>query len=532
MFNLFSCTKNESPIKFTEVAKKVGIRFRHNFGAKNPRNILMTTGNGCAFFDYDNDGFLDVFLVNSTTLDSKGKIIPERATYHALYHNRGDGTFENVTKAANITKVSYGQGCAIADYDGDGYEDLYITNYGPNILYHNRGDGTFEDVTEHSGTGDPRYSTGAVFFDYDGDGDLDLFVANYIKFPVEHHSWKKPHLRGPRYYDAEDDGLYRNNGDGTFTDVSKEVGLVSGGKALMVMTSDFDGDGDQDIFIANDRTPNFLYENLGGHFKEIGLQAGIALDQNGNQTAGMGLDIVDVNGDTRPDVYVTNFHWEYNNLYVNQGGLFFLDMLSSLGLDKNIWNHTGWATRLMDFNNDGYLDCFVAQGGLWAYRKTLPYGVTYPQKNFLFLGTPDGLFKQATNICGKAFQRKHVSRGAAFGDYDNDGDIDILVSNSGDWASLYRNDTPVNDRWLKIKVKGQPPNTDGIGAKVYVHIGNRTIFSEVRCSVAYLSSSDPTIHIGLRPGEFEGEAEVLWPSGKKSVAKVHAAKITIIEEPK
>lgn len=529
---LSACTGDGGLPQFTDVAETSGLQFRHNFGAKKPRNLLMTTGSGCAFFDYDNDGFLDAFLVNSTNLDKDGLPLTDAATHHALFHNQGDGTFKNVTKTAGITTATYGQGCAVADYDGDGFIDLYITNYGSNQMYRNRGDGTFEDVTERSGTGAPHWSTGAAFFDYDGDGDLDLFVANYVKFPIDHHSWTVPKLRGPRFYEAEGDILYRNNGDGSFTDVTTEVGLVGEGKGLAVMAADFDGDGDQDIFIANDRTPNFLYENNGGQFTEIGLRAGIALDQNGHQTAGMGLDIADVDGDGKLDIHVTNFHWEFNNFYRNLGDLLFADMTTAMRLDENNWSQTGWATRFMDFNNDGYLDCFVANGGIWAYRKPLAYGVTYAQRNMLFVGTPDGSFKDVADECGKDFQKKLVSRGAAFGDYDNDGDIDILVSNCGDRAQLFRNETPISDRWLKIRLKGQPPNTNGIGAKVITRLPNRTVSSEIRFAGAYLGSSDPTLHIGLRPGETEGSVEVSWPSGKTSTRKLSAGTLIVIGEPR
>ncbi|NIR48778.1 MAG: hypothetical protein GWN55_05245 [Phycisphaerae bacterium] len=529
---LSACSQDEVSLRFTDVAETSGLQFRHNFGAEKPRNLLMTTGSGCALFDYDNDGWLDAFLVNATKLDESGLPLAEAATHHALFHNKGDGTFENVTKAAQITRATYGQGCAVADFDGDGFTDLYVTNFGPNQLYRNRGDGTFQDVTERSGTGDPRWSTGAVFFDHDNDGDLDLFVANYVKFPIEHHSWTEPKLRGPRFYDAEEDMLYRNNGDGTFTDVSSEVGLISGGKGLAVVAADFDNDGDQDLFIANDRTPNFLYQNNDGQFTEIGLKAGIAVDQKGVDTAGMGVDIADLNGDGKQDIYVTNFHYELNNLYENLGDLLFADMAEAMCLDENNWISTGWATRFVDFNNDGYLDCFVANGGIWAYRKPLAYGVTYPQKNLIFVGNQEGCFKDVAGECGKDFQKKLVSRGAAFGDYDNDGDIDILVSNCGGPAQLLRNDIPVSDRWLRIRLKGQPPNINGIGAKVITRLGNRTVSSETRFAGAYLGSSDPTLHIGLRPGESEGSVEVTWPSGKTTTRKVRAGTLTLIEEPR
>lgn len=532
--------QNGVPPQFTDVAGNSGLRFQHNFGAQKLKSVLMTTGSGCALFDYDNDGWLDAFLVNSINLDKDGQPIAEGATYPALFHNQRDGTFKNVTKAAGITKATYGQGCAVADFDGDGYTDLYITNYGPNLLYRNRGDGTFEDMTEHSGTGDLRWSTGAVFFDYDGDGDLDLYVANYLKYHANisgvHASSlsKRTGFRffpGPRDYEPEDDILYRNNGDGTFTDVTKEAGLSQGGKGLTVVAADFDNDGDQDIFIANDTTPNFFYENNGGKFTDIAVKAGVAFDPDGVETAAMGVDIADVDGDGKQDLFVTNMIFEFNNLYRNLGNMIFQDITRILNLDKDNYRHVGWATRFVDFNHDGYLDCFVANGHVVDYIEGFSQSITYPQQNQLFLGDGRGRFKNVANQCGKYFRRKRVSRGAAFGDYDNDGDIDILILNSGGTAELLRNETPANTRWLKIRLIGRPPNTKGIGAKVVARFENRAITSEVRFGVAYLSSSDPTLHIGLRPGEAEGSVNVTWPSGKASTRKVHAGSLILIEEP-
>ena len=527
--------------QFTDVAGKSGLRFKHNFGAKKLENILMTTGSGCALFDYDNDGWLDAFLVNGTELDKQGLPKAEGATHHALFHNEADGTFENVTNAAGITRATYGQGCSTADFDGDGFIDLYITNYGPNQLYRNRGDGTFEDVTEQSDTGDPRWSAGGIFFDYDNDGDLDLYVTNYLKFRVDIEGVNASALSkrmgfrsfpGPRDYEAQDDILYRNNGNGTFTDATKEVGLIQGGKGLTVVAADFDNDGDQDIFVANDATPNFFYENNGGKFTDIALEAGVAFDPDGVETAAMGVDIADVDGDGDQDLYVTNMIFEFNNLYQNQGDLMFVDVTKALRLDKDNYRHVGWATAFVDFNHDGYLDCFVANGHVVDYVEGFSQSITYPQQNMLFVGDPQGTFKNVANKCGKYFKRKTVSRGAAFGDCDNDGDIDILILNSGGRAELLRNETPVGNRWLKIRLKGQAPNTSGIAAKVVTKLKGRSISSEVRFLASYLSSSDPTLHIGLRPGEADGSIGVSWPSGKISTREFRAGTVVVIEEPK
>ncbi len=527
------------PPQFTDVAGESGLRFRHNFGAKRLKDVLMTTGSGCALFDYDNDGWLDAFMVNGTVLDGEGNVLADQATHHALFHNRADGTFERVTKGAGLDAPSYGQGATCGDYDGDGFTDLYITNYGRNLLYRNRGNGTFEDVTDASGTGDSRWGTGAVFFDYDGDGDLDLFVSNYVKFQPNmvnvHSSALSKRMGyvafpGPRDYEPDSDMLYRNNGDGTFADVSKEVGLLPGGKGLNAVAVDFDNDGDQDLFVANDVSPNFFYRNEGGRFTEIALEAGTAYDPEGVETAAMGVDVADVDGDGLQDLYVTNMVFEFNNLYRNMGNLFFEDRTKAMRLDNDNYRHVGWATRFVDFNHDGRLDCFVGNGHVSDFVEGLSQSMTYAQQNQIFMGIGEGKFENVADRCGKCFRRKRVTRGGAFGDYDNDGDIDILVLNSGGRCALLRNDTPTNDRWLKVRLKGKSPNTHGIGAKVAVRFGERTVSSEVRFATSYLSSSDPTLHVGLAPGVTGGDVAVTWPSGKKSTQKVRAGTLVLIEE--
>jgi hypothetical protein len=526
---------------FTDVAKAAGLHFRHNYGGKQLENVLMTTGSGCALFDYDNDGWLDALLVNGTYLDKKGRLVPDKATSHALFHNRGDGTFENETEAAGLAEPSYGQGCALGDFDGDGFTDVYLTNYGPNQLYHNEGDGTFKDVTKESGTGDARWAGGAVFFDFDADRDLDLFVANYLEFRPDMKGVKASALSkrtgfrffpGPRDYEPDADVLYRNNGDGTFIDVSRECGIELAGRGLTSVAIDFDNDGDQDLFIANDRSPNFLYRNDSGEFTDVALEAGVAYDPDGVETAGMGIAVADLNSDGLQDLYVTNMLFEFNNLYMNQGDMLFMDKTKSLGLDDDNFRHVGWATGFLDFNHDGNLDCFVANGHLVDYVEGFSQSITYAQRNMLFLGNDSGHFNDVADDCGEHFRRKKVSRGAAFGDFDNDGDVDILVNNSGEAAQLLRNDLPVNDRWVKFRLKGQPPNTNAIGAKVVTRIGDRTLHCQIHFGASYLSGSDPTIHAGLPPGVEEGDVDVFWPSGKRSTHKVFAATPALIEEPR
>ncbi len=535
-----SSARAQTQPTFKDVTRDSHLWFTHTFGAEKLENILMTTGSGCALFDYDKDGWLDAFMVNGTTLDSEGRPIPKGAAHHALFHNKGDGTFENVTRSSGISAVSYGQGCACGDFDGDGHTDLYITNFGRNLLYRNRGDGTFEDVTKETGTGDTRWGAGAVFFDFDGDNDLDLFVSNYVKYSPDKtnvhasmHSKRKifRFFPGPRDYDAEEDILYRNNGDGTFSDVSAEVGLQSGGKGLTVLAADMDGDGDQDLFVANDATPNFLYRNDDGKFTNIALEAGIAYDPDGAETAAMGADLADVNSDGLPDLYVTNMIFEFNNLYINRGGMQFVDKTRALGLDDDNYRHVGWATRFADFNHDGHLDCFVANGHVVDYVEGFSQSVTYPQKNMVFVGLGKGEFRDVSKGAGECLQQKRVSRGGAFGDYDNDGDVDMLIVNSGSRARLLRNELPPNDRWVKLRLEGKAPNTQAIGARVQLRWGEQRFSSQVRCASTYLSSSDPTLHFGLGPGEKSGTAEVTWPSGARSTVAVNAGELTVIPEP-
>jgi len=518
----------EPPLLLTEVAESSGLRFRHNMGADVPLNLTMTVLGGCAMVDFDRDGWLDIFLVNGTRLGDSEEAPPSAVTNHGLFRNRGDGTFEDVTEAAGIVP-SHGQGCAVGDYDGDGYPDLYVTNIGPNQLYRNRGDGTFEDVTARTDTGDDRWSSGAVFFDLDGDQDLDLYGANYLKFPSDQPLWVYRPGQGPRFYEPDDDRLCRNEGDGTFTDITHEAGLVPGGSGLTATAADLDGDGDQDVFVANDRRPNFLYENRGGKLAEVAAAAGVATDANGAPTAGMGIDITDFDGDGWQDIHLTNFRFELNNLYHNRGGLRFQDELQVLGLDKGNDNQTSWATRFVDFDQDGILDCFVANGGIWDLPG--PRNPPFEEKNLLFLGQPDGHFVEVGQQCWEPSDILRSSRGAAFGDYDKDGDIDFVVLNVRERAQLYRNDMPVTDRWMKIRVEGRAPNTDALGATVRARFPDRTVFREIRYAGTYLGASDPTVHIGLRPEESAAEVEVRWPDGVTTSLEVRAGTSVVVREP-
>jgi hypothetical protein len=312
--------------------------------------------------------------------------------------------------------------------------------------------------------------------------------------------------------------------------VSKAAGLVPGGKGLTVVTLDFDDDGDLDIFVANDASPNFFYRNDGGRFTEMGLQAGVAYDPDGVETAAMGVDVADVDGDGKTDLYVTNMVFEFNNLYINRGDLAFKDETRSYGLDDDNYRHVGWATKFADFDHDGELDCFVANGHVVDYVDGFSQSITYAQHSMFFRKKDGSRYRNDAASCGDVFKKKRVSRGGAFGDIDNDGDIDILLSNSGSRAELLRNDLPANDRWIKVRLRGRSPNTQALGAKVRLQIGGRTLLQEVRTSGSYLSANDPTLHFGLRPEDSEGTVEIVWPLGGRSRAEVRAGQLHVIEE--
>jgi hypothetical protein len=518
-------------LRFTDVAAEAGIRFRHTFGWELPINLLMTTGAGAAFLDYDRDGLLDAFLVNGQRVGAGDATRADGAPSHALYHNDGDGRFTDVTARAGLARSTFGQGCAVGDFDGDGFDDLYLTSFGPNLLYRNRGDGTFEDVTARAGVSDPRWSTGAAFLDYDGDGDLDLYVANYVRLPKGFEPSARL-FRGPRFYEPEDDGLYRNDGQGVFVDVSSEAGLVPGGRGLSVAAVDLDRDGDAEIFVANDLTQNWLYENAGdGTLAEIGEAAGVGFDAHGNSTSAMGVDVLDVDGDGLLDVHVTNFTEEKNNLYRNLGGLVFRDDAHRLGLDTDTFDWIGWATRFVDFDLDGELDAFVGNGGIWLDQSGKPDAIPYEQPNLLFLGTGEGRFREVGASCGPDFARALSTRGAAFGDFDRDGDVDVLINNCDGPAQLLRNETDPGDRWLAVRFVGRAPNTAALGAHARLTVGDRILAYDVQRPGTYLSASEPGIHCALLPGEDEGTLRVTWPSGETSTSIVHAGRVNVVEEP-
>ena len=515
------CADNHE-IQFVDVTAEAGIRFRHVNGAKGDYHLPETIGSGGAFFDYDIDGDLDLYLVNSgdlTRTDSEG-------TYTSiLYCNNGDGTFTDVTDAAGVGNSGYyGMGAACGDYDNDGDPDLYVTNFGANVFYRNNGDGTFTDVTEAAGVGDALWGTSATFFDYDRDSYLDLYVANYVLYSLD-VAYRPCGVHGirthchPKNFDGAPDRLYRNNGDGTFTDATQAAGFggIGGphsGKGLGVVAADFNNDGEPDVYVANDDTPNFLFYNNGdGTFTETGLLAGCAFSFDGVAQAGMGVDAGDFDGDGNLDIFVTNLSHETNALYRNNGDGTFSDIVYEAYLGKESYLFVGFGTRLFDYDNDGYSDIFIANGHIIEAIAQVTDVLTYAQRNQLFHNNGDGTFTEVSFESGPYFRRESVSRAAIFGDYDNDGDIDIVVTQSNQPAELLRNEGGNRRNWVRIKLVGTTSNRDGIGARVTATAGSESQMQEVRTGLSYLCSNDPRVLFGLGDHTRIDRLEIRWPSG-------------------
>ena len=521
-------------VRFTDITAQAGITFRH-VASPEKRYIVESMSGGVALFDYDNDGLLDIYFVNSLTVDmvkSGGK------TRSALYRNNGDGTFTDVTDKAGVGDVGWGMGAVVGDYDNDGFDDLYVTCLGKNHLFHNNGDGTFTDVTDRAGVGDPRWSTGAAFFDYDGDGRLDLFVSNYVDFDINHLpefgkgrtcQYKGvPVQCGPRGLPGAGDTLYHNNGDGTFTDVSKKAGVSDpeGYYGLGVIASDFDDDGLMDFYVANDSTPNFLYHNNGdGTFKEIGFTSGTAVNDNGSEQGSMGVTLGDYDHDGRLDLFVTNFADEYNTLYHADAKNSFTDVSYKAKVAEVSLPFVGWGTKFFDYDNDGWVDLFVANGHVY------PQLENYRQRKLVHHNNRDGTFTEVGEQLGPALAEKRVGRGVAFGDIDNDGDVDLVVGDLDGPPQLLRNDGGNQNNSVLIKTVGTRSNRDGIGARVKVVSGDLSQVDEVRSGGSYLSQSDLRLHFGLERRTKIDLIEVRWPSGAVDrVTNAGAGKILTIKE--
>jgi enediyne biosynthesis protein E4 len=531
-------TGSQFEIHFVDTIRQSGISFRHVNGASGRKYLVEITGSGCGFVDYDNDGYLDIFLVNGGKTPGFDSA---QSVNHALYRNNHDGTFTDVTKKAGILdNQAFGMGVAAADYDNDGFTDLYITNFGgPNLLYHNNGNGTFSEVAGKAGVrGKGEWSSSAAFLDYDRDGYLDLYVAHY-----NDHSFTRNYICpvgnppeksycSPKVYGGVASSLFHNNGDGTFTDVSLKAGVaLAEGKALGVVAGDFDGDGWVDLYVANDQVRNFLFHNNhNGTFSEIGMSAGVALDMDGRAQAGMGTDVGDYDNDGRFDIVVANLDNEYLALYRKLDGEGYEDVSAKTGLAAATRNLVGFGTKFLDFDNDGLLDLFVANGNVIDNPELIAPGRRFAQPKLLLRNTGQG-FQDVTAQAGADLSIAKVSRGAAFGDFDNDGDIDVLVNNSGDHPQLLRNDGGNRNNWLTLLLRGTRSNRSGLGARIEVLAAGKWRVFQTLGGGSIMAANDPRVHIGLGGATSAEEIVVHWPSGLvQRIKNVAARQILTIEE--
>jgi len=508
------------PGHFTDVTRPAGIAFVHDNAASPEKYLIETMGAGCAWIDYNQDGLMDLYLVNSA---ATRLYTPKQPLRSALYHNNGDGTFTDVTARAGVAAEGlFGMGAAVGDYNNDGFPDLLVLGHGRSILYHNNGDGTFSDATARARVENfGRWASSAAWFDYDNDGWLDLVIANYVDWSPENNFYCGDQGPGKRSYCHPDDyhgqtpTLYHNNGDGTFTDVSQSSGVgAKAGNGLGVVTFDYDNDGWQDIFIANDSMPNFLFHNnRDGTFRELGYLAGVAVSADGQPEAGMGADAADTTGQGWLDLFVTHLDLQLARFYRNMGAQGFQDDTLRSKIGYTTYRLSGFGTRFFDYDNDGARDLFIANGHVLDNISVYHGDTRYAEPKLMFRNTGRGVFENVSDRLGPDFELARVSRGVAVGDFDNDGSLDILVSNNGQAPQLLRNDSRNANHWLEILLIGSKSNRDGVGARVKVTAGNLVQHDQRKGGMSYQSSQDPRLHFGLGQHAQVDAVEILWPSG-------------------
>ena len=516
LYALLACAPAPAaPVTFTEVAsRESGITWVHSNAMSAERYLPETVGAGCVFFDYDNDGWMDIYLVNSGPSDFYS---PKQPLKNALYRNNGDGTFRDVTDKAGVAGNTFGMGAAAGDFDSDGWQDLYVTSYGRNILYRNNGDGTFRDVTDRAGVASPGWSTCATWFDFDRDGKLDLFVSSFVLYNKEmscgNNRLGRKFYCIPRIFKPQPSRLYRNNGDGTFADMSKESGIAgSPGKSFGAVATDVNNDGLSDLFVANDTMPNFLFVNRGGgKFEEVGLAAGVAYSDAGSPRSGMGVDAGDFDGDGWQDLFVANIDQELFSLYRNQKDLTFLDEPGEIAPATRLLS--GWGLKFFDYDNDGDQDLFLANGHPDDMVETLTMRVKYKEPLLMF-ENEGRTYKDVSAQSGAPFSKSYPARGLAVGDYDNDGDVDLLISNNGEAPALLRNDGGSRNNWLGLQLVATKSNPGAVGAVITWQAGAVRQTRLKTSGGSYLASHDPREILGAGRAAKIDSVEIRWPSGK------------------
>jgi len=505
------------PIQFHDVTRETGIKFVHTDGSSGQRYLMETVSAGLALFDYNGDGKIDIYFLNGAPLRGTKATVPPK---NALYRNDGNWKFTDVTEQAGVGDTGYGLGVCVGDYDNDGHPDLYLNNGGPNVLYRNNGDGTFTDVTKKTGVANgDKVGAGACFLDMDGDGDLDLFVANYVDFTYEKHRVCYvngfPTYAGPGIHGPVPNTLFRNNGDGTFTDVSVESGVAARpGMGMGMICADADDDGDTDIIVGNDGGGNSVFRNDGrGRFREVGLESGLAYDVHGVDHGTMGVECGDYDNDGRLDFFMTSFQRQYATLYRNLGNGAFEDVTRQTGAGAGTYAKVTWGCALADFDNDGHRDLFIACGHLQDNVERWDDTTTYLQRNIVLRNNGDGTFTDVTDQCGDGLAVVLSSRGAAFDDLDNDGWLDVVILNSRREPTILRNVSPRGNHWLQIRLQGVKSNRDGVGARVKVTAGDLAQIDEVHSGRGYQSHYGTRLHFGLGKRNRVDRIEVRWVGG-------------------